>query len=872
MPGGELRYYGFRMEVENSEGVTKVRQFRKAVTDLDGSVDMLNSSLGDNVTVTARKVQNDKEAQAQAKLLLTQQERQIRRYDQAARALQHQIDLTGKNRTEQAQLNAVYSLGARATKEQRDSISRLAAAASEAQQAQERRAAAERELIAEQQREAQAQQRQAQQNQNVIDQYQNLINVSQRYAGNTELVTAQARLNANATEQQRQELARLVTQYQAARNTGDAARRSMRRFRGVAQNLGWQLQDVAVQLQMGANGFMVFGQQGSQLASSFGAWGALIGAGIAVFGAAMPTLLNALGEAQTSTKELDTITQHLNSTFDQSTTTVNGLSKEVQDLYELDARLARLRMVGAMAEANTAMIAYRKQIRETIGDSLQRIDQMQQALDASGAMANSSVFGVSNLDRVNAKMQEIADSLGLSVDNTMELAAAYRRFIDTGNQDQLTDVLERLSHQTSQLTPEFGKLVSTYAELAAKQALTNAQMKELQDIFNGTKPAVDKTNDSLKKGTNIIEEYNQKIQELGLSQTEIANQRAINQLYQEQGNKLSNEEITYQAALIDSYFQQKEALDQRAEADRKAAQARQARLNSEQRELDRVRNTPNQNLPDYMNNDVSQEQTAYTRRTQVIQNALNDQLITRQRYNQLIEQESQRHNQAMADAQLQLANNNLKTVSDTQSHLSNIVDLFSNGVDQVKQATENMNAAQKTMYVVSQGIAAAQAIIDGITIGMKLAAMFPIAAPAMIATGTAIGAAQAGAIMGTTFAGAFDKGGFIPSGQQGIVAEYGNELVNGVMVNGPARVTSREDTAKMMNSGGGDANVKISIENQIPGGNYQLTRLSNNDVKIIARQVFNDNIDSGVAGTLSTKGTKADKAMRAGYQVQRKYS
>ena len=54
-----------------------------------------------------------------------------------------------------------------------------------------------------------------------------------------------------------------------------------------------------------------------------------------------------------------------------------------------------------------------------------------------------------------------------------------------------------------------------------------------------------------------------------------------------------------------------------------------------------------------------------------------------------------------------------------------------------------------------------------------------------------------------SFAGMFDKGGFIPGGQWGIVGERGPEIVNG-----PARVTSREDTAKMI---GGSTNITLNI-------------------------------------------------------------
>jgi hypothetical protein len=64
----------------------------------------------------------------------------------------------------------------------------------------------------------------------------------------------------------------------------------MRLMRGGLGQVGHQVQDVAVQLQMGQNAMLVFGQQGSQVASLFGQRGAMIGALIAV-GAAFATYL-----------------------------------------------------------------------------------------------------------------------------------------------------------------------------------------------------------------------------------------------------------------------------------------------------------------------------------------------------------------------------------------------------------------------------------------------------------------------------------------------------------------------------------------------------------------------------------------------------
>jgi len=71
----------------------------------------------------------------------------------------------------------------------------------------------------------------------------------------------------------------------SARNTQKAAKQlngQFRMLRGGAGQLGHQIQDIAVQLSMGTNAMIVFGQQGSQIASLFGPKGAMIGAFAAV--------------------------------------------------------------------------------------------------------------------------------------------------------------------------------------------------------------------------------------------------------------------------------------------------------------------------------------------------------------------------------------------------------------------------------------------------------------------------------------------------------------------------------------------------------------------------------------------------------------
>lgn len=90
------------------------------------------------------------------------------------------------------------------------------------------------------------------------------------------------------TEAQKQSSLQLAEQLD---NLDKAAMGSMRGIRGVATGIGYQMQDIAVQLQMGTNPLMVFAQQGSQIASLFGPTGAIAGAVIAIGGALAGALI-----------------------------------------------------------------------------------------------------------------------------------------------------------------------------------------------------------------------------------------------------------------------------------------------------------------------------------------------------------------------------------------------------------------------------------------------------------------------------------------------------------------------------------------------------------------------------------------------------
>ena len=83
-------------------------------------------------------------------------------------------------------------------------------------------------------------------------------------------------------------------------------------LRGMAQQVGWQLQDVAVQAQMGTNAIVIMTQQGSQLIGAFNPLaGAAIAVGGALIGALLPSLFNTGKAAEEMANKAKILTKNL---------------------------------------------------------------------------------------------------------------------------------------------------------------------------------------------------------------------------------------------------------------------------------------------------------------------------------------------------------------------------------------------------------------------------------------------------------------------------------------------------------------------------------------------------------------------------------
>lgn len=171
----------------------------------------------------------------------------------------------------------------------------------------------------------------------------------------TEELTKARERNKKATDRSTQADKSNTSSKKANTQATDNAAKSMGNARRVAGQLGFQVQDIAVQLQSGTNAMIVFGQQGSQIAGAFGPGGAIVGAVIAVGAAVGTALVAAFSNGTQSAKDLKAEIEELSEDFDKlgdaaRTVYIRELAGQ---MAEAEEKIQKTR--DALEEANNAL-------------------------------------------------------------------------------------------------------------------------------------------------------------------------------------------------------------------------------------------------------------------------------------------------------------------------------------------------------------------------------------------------------------------------------------------------------------------------------------------------------------------------------------
>lgn len=240
---------------------------------------------------------------------------------------------------------------------------------------------------------------------------------------------------------------------------------SLRLMRGGFGQVGHQIQDISVQMQMGTNGMIVFGQQGSQIASLFGSGGAIIGAFLAV-GAAIYTYINSASvEAEKKLKALKDEMIELS-------LSAKGLEQGLSGVA-----------VVALAREMELLKNQSKELKEEFSDATDTIaeskvfknnqTQIQGAAGAFSALASSVIYSDKSIKDANETIKLNNFFTKKLTEDTVK-AAEKRRRILAGEADPLMEFADKSKDFRKELKKQQEELGKTADQIMMLNAIRNA--------------------------------------------------------------------------------------------------------------------------------------------------------------------------------------------------------------------------------------------------------------------------------------------------------------------------------------------------------------------------------------------------------------
>jgi len=235
-------------------------------------------------------------------------------------------------------------------------------------------------------------------------------------------------------------------------------------MKGATQQLSFQLQDVAVQAQMGTSAFVILGQQGPQIASIFGPGGAVFGVLIALGAMVGGTLVAAFGGAGTGAKELEDALSRLEGQVVRNTGGTLEFARELEKLGRISSAAATAQIVSGMNAARTAIIGSTGAIDDMVdgitGIDLSKFNEDIERLRQRGFNNSDFVAPVKTYSNavggVTAALTEISEALGITRTEALAFAQAAGSLDpkNVGTYNDLRDAVDEITGAQRSLTPE----------------------------------------------------------------------------------------------------------------------------------------------------------------------------------------------------------------------------------------------------------------------------------------------------------------------------------------------------------------------------------------------------------------------------------
>jgi hypothetical protein len=516
------------------------------------------------------------------------------------------------------------------------------------------------------------------------------------------------------------------------RNSGSAAgfmNGQLRFMRGGLGQVGHQIQDIAVQLQMGQNAMLIFGQQGSQIASLFGKNGALIGAVLAVGAAIATAMVPGLFSASKAMKDLDEKSDNLIDRFDELSTALKAVAilKAKEQIDEYNQAIKKLEEDSANAVATNEnlsgqMSRNRKSTLDLTAATQDYQTKILLAKEAIVELTNKTDDRTDKMDKYLNRMREEIAVYGLEGVALAEHIALTENAtdIDRAMAIELAEQKERLEAKT-----EAEKAATKAAKEDANAKL--AQQKSVDGILNSLKEQTEK----LEGGARAQDLY--RLKALGATEGEIMFANAIHDSIDE--------------------------LRAKTEAELKASRAAEAAKNKTRSDFGALQT----DLRSELESPEEQLRTQLETRRAIINEMAALETEDKNAFDQARIDAETAFNQAMDALATERAATQLAAAA-------TVISSFQSQISAMASMVDEGSALGKAFYLAQQAMAAGMAIIKGYEAAMAIKASMSLmgpagiaASPAMEAAAISMGYVTAAMIAGQTLA-SFAGGGYTGDG------------------------------------------------------------------------------------------------------------
>ena len=370
----------------------------------------------------------------------------------------------------------------------------------------------------------------------------------------------------------------------------DKATPKLKGFGTGAQQIGYQVQDMIVQIQGGTSAFVAIGQQGSQLAGAFGPGGAVIGAIIALSAAVGGTLVKSLGGAKVSAEELQTSTKTLD----------DVLQKNKDGTYELSDSFVELannidtasQAQAKFYEAQSATVTQTEGAKEAITDLVDSLDTW---TNGSAIGAQRSLELGQQTSSLTGYIEDLSSKFGITNDEAttlVPLLAAVQKNASPENIKALSDETARLNDKYQgtngelvKFNGELFKNVGALQEAASKSDTLSVAQDKLAQSTNSTTQRMKEQNAQIIRNVQIgnMADRDRYAAQAAADKEAFAKRQGVTEQDIKEYNAARDEQARRDIQRVNDTEAKKAAAEQKA-AETKAAQSAKRAENEAQRQ------------------------------------------------------------------------------------------------------------------------------------------------------------------------------------------------------------------------------------------------------------------------------------------------